>query len=256
LVGVYRFLFRPKWLLFLAGCVVFAVACYFLGQWQLDRREQRSAQNDRITAARTAEPAAVRDVLRTDRAPTRGDRFQIVEAVGRYDTDNEYLVRGRTLQRRVGFYVLTPLNTSDGTALLVVRGWVPARSEGASVPPEVPAAPTGEVTVVGRVRASEQGALNESEVGRYSSVRRIDTARLGEAIGAPTYRGYVELVRQQPEPPDGLELIPAPPIESGPHLAYAVQWFLFGLLAFVGYGTYARREAQRRRAPEPVPIDA
>jgi cytochrome oxidase assembly protein ShyY1 len=243
---VYRFLFRPKWLLFLAGCVALAIVFVELGLWQLDRLDARHSQNDRVTAARQAEPAAVADTLSTGRAPAKRDLFRQVRAVGRYDTDHEYLVRSRTVDDRAGLFVLTPLVTVDGPALLVVRGFVASSSKGAGVAPEIPPAPDGEVTVVGRVRAPESGGTQETRIGAYRAVKRINTARLAGDLDRPTYRGYVELV----DAPDGLVAIPEPPVVEGPHLAYAVQWFLFAGLLFVGYWIYARREEQRRRHPE------
>lgn len=240
---MYRFLFRPKWLLFLAGCIALAVVFVNLGQWQLNRLDQRHAQNDRVTQARGAEPTPVADVFHTDAAPAKRTLFRQVKAVGRYDASHEYLVRGRTVGDRAGLFVLTPLVTVDGPTLLVVRGFVASSSAGATVAPEVPAPQAGEVTVVGRVRSPESGATQEARIGDYRSVKRINTARLARNLDGTAYRGYVELV----DAPDGLVAIPEPPVEEGPHLAYAVQWFLFAGLLFIGYGVYARREEQRLR---------
>jgi cytochrome oxidase assembly protein ShyY1 len=242
---VYRFLFRPKWLLFFAGCIALAVVFVNLGLWQLDRLDQRHAQNDRVTAARNAEPAPVADVLSTDRAPSRQQLFRRVEATGRYDAEHEYLVRGRTVGDRAGLLVLTPLATTDGRTLLVVRGWVAASSQGAQAAPDVPEPPSGEVTVVGRVRPPESGGTAETRIGRYRTVKQINVATLARDLDQPTYRGYIELI----EAPDGLIAIPEPPVEEGPHLAYAVQWFLFAGLLFVGYWIYARREVQQHAIP-------
>jgi cytochrome oxidase assembly protein ShyY1 len=43
-------------------------------------------------------------------------------------------------------------------------------------------------------------------------------------------------------------LIPLPELSEGPHLAYAVQWFLFAVMALGYFGLLARREAHDRRA--------
>ncbi len=249
LVDVYRFLFRPKWLLFLAGCIAVAVLFVNLGFWQLDRLEQRHAQNDRVRAARSAEPVAPGALLSTDRALAKSDQFRRVSATGRYDTEHEYLVRGRTVNDQPGLYVLTPLVTADGTVLLVVRGWVPVSNEGAGVAPPFAAAPSGEVTAVGRIRMPEAGALQETTIGRYRSVKRIAAGRIASQLDQPTYLGFLELVSQTPPADEKLVRVPEPPIEEGPHLAYAVQWFLFAGMLFVGYVIYARREEQGKLRP-------
>ncbi len=239
---MYRFLFRPKWLLFLAGCIALAIVFVNLGLWQLDRLDQRHAQNDRVTAARNATPVPAAKVFRTGKGPAKKDGYRLVTATGHYDAGSEYLVRGRTVGDRAGMFVLTPLTTAEGPTLLVVRGFVAASSAGARVAPDVPAPPSGEVTVVGRVRQSESGPLQETRIGRFETVKKLDTGRIGKALDTPTYEGFVEQV----EAPDGLVAAPAPPVEEGPHLAYAVQWFLFAGLLFVGYAVYARREEQQR----------
>jgi len=252
-IDVYRFLFRPKWLLFLAGCIAVAVLFVNLGLWQLDRLDQRHAQNDRVRASRHAEPADPATVFSTTAAPAKRDHYRQVGAVGRYDSAHEYLVRGRTVNDRAGLYVLTPLTTGDGTTLLVVRGWVASSSAGADVAPDFPAPPSGEVTVVGRVRAPEKGILQQTKVGRFDAVKRISVGRLASELDRPTYLGYLELVSQQPAADEKLVLIPEPPVEEGPHLAYAVQWFLFAGMLFVGYGIYARREEQGLLSPPAAP---
>ena len=54
------------------------------------------------------------------------DQYARVRATGRYDAAHQLLVRNRPLEGQVGYYVLTPLVTDAGPALLVDRGWVPA----------------------------------------------------------------------------------------------------------------------------------
>ncbi|NEE55131.1 SURF1 family protein, partial [Streptomyces sp. SID8455] len=58
-------------------------------------------------------------------------------ATGTYG--DQFLVPGRELDDRQGFYVLNLLRTEGGKALPVVRGWLPGTASGA----RVPAAPQG-----------------------------------------------------------------------------------------------------------------
>lgn len=243
---MYRFLLRPKWLLFLAGCVALAVVFVGLGNWQLSRLDQRKAQNSVVLEAREGTPQQVASVLSTTSEPQRSDEYRRVVATGRYDTAHEYLVRGKTVDEEAGLFVLTPLITADGTDLLVARGWIAPNPAGANVAPTVPPAPTGEVTVIGRVRRSESGALQEATISGIQTVKRINTSRIAEQLDGPTYQGFLELTEQTPAADEALTSIPEPEISEGPHLAYAVQWFLFAGLLFVGYGIFARREAEQR----------
>jgi len=40
---------------------------------------------------------------------------------------------------------------------------------------------------------------------------------------------------------------PPPPLDEGPHLDYAFQWFSFATIALLGYGLLAVKEARRLR---------
>ena len=56
------------------------------------------------------------------------------------------------------------------------------------------------------------------------------------------------MTAERPQLRDHPERLPAPEPSEGPHLAYAFQWFLFALLALVGYVVLARREEADLRA--------
>ena len=245
--GVYRFLLRPSWLAFLGVCLVLAATFVGLGFWQLDRLAQRRAINATVAAARSAPPRPVAEALSTSTPPPGKQVYTQVRAVGRYDTQHEYLVRSRTVDSRPGLLVLTPLVSRDGRVLFVARGWIPPNPKGADVAPEVPAAPSGEVIVVGRIRSSESGSDREAKVGDRTEIAKVNLAALGSETGSPTYQGYVELVRQDPAAGRAPVLIPPPDVlDEGPHLSYAVQWFSFALLTFVGYGIFAWRGAHKK----------
>jgi hypothetical protein len=51
-----------------------------------------------------------------------------------------------------------------------------------------------------------------------------------------------------PEAADPSSIVPVPPPElsEGPHLGYAVQWFIFSAIALVGYPIVLRRVLIRR----------
>jgi cytochrome oxidase assembly protein ShyY1 len=238
---VYRFLLTPRWLGLAALTVVLAVVMVGLGNWQLHRYRQKTAINDRIDAAAAAAPVPVESVLLPGRAPTTGARYTRVTATGRYDPSNEILVRGRTVDGRVGFEVLTPLVLRSGAAVLVDRGWVPpARGAGASAstPPEVPPPPAGEVAVTGAVWLPERATGRVDRRGGHLEARRIAPAQLAAVLPYPVLGGYVTTEQ------DGLR-----PIEVGyegtlQNGGYALQWWAFAALTLVGYWVLARRHAR------------
>jgi cytochrome oxidase assembly protein ShyY1 len=246
--GVYRFLLSPRWLRLIAAALAVAAACVALGFWQLDRFDQRRARNDLVKANVAADPVAPGALLAVGRPLPAAQQWRRVEAQGRYDEAHQILVRNRPLEGATGYYVLTPLVTDDGPALLVNRGWVPIGAT-ALARPEVPAAPAGEVTVVARARPSEPA--DERDAPPQGQVRRIDVPAIAATMPYDVYGGYGDLVEQSPATATSPTALPEPEPGLGPHLAYAFQWFVFAVIALGGVVMLARREA-RESAPAVV----
>ena len=240
---MYRFLFTRRWLGLAALAVVLAVIMVGLGNWQLDRYHQKVAINDRIDAAARATPVPVADVLQAGEAPPKSQRYTRVSAKGRYDTAHEIVVRGRTLDSQVGFEVLTPLVLQDGSALLVDRGWV-AAGAGARDVPAVPAAPGGDVSIVGAVRLPERSVGRVETLDGRLQVRRIAPIQLARALPYPVLGGYVTVTQ------DGLTPIPVEYEGTLQNGGYALQWWAFAAMTLVGYGYLARRQARESVTPE------
>jgi cytochrome oxidase assembly protein ShyY1 len=238
---VYRFLLSPRWLRLIAAALVVAAGCVALGFWQLDRFHQKQARSDLVHENVAAEPVPADELLGDGRALPAAEEWRRVEAHGRYDEAHELLVRNRPLEGSTGYYVLTPLVTDDGPALLVNRGWVPVGAT-ARTRPEVPSAPAGEVTVIARMRPSEPSDHKAAPLA--GQVRRIDVAAIAATLPYDVYGGYGELVEQRPAAAASPTVLPEPEPGLGPHLAYAFQWWLFAVIALVGVAVLARREAR------------
>jgi cytochrome oxidase assembly protein ShyY1 len=250
---VYRFLLTPGWLGRLAAALVLASVMSLLGAWQLSRYEERSATNARIDAADVDSAVPLGEVLtapapaqRVGPAPAAEAGWSMVTATGRYDPTHEILVRGRTVDRRVGFEVVTPLVLADGSAVLVDRGWVPPAAAGAADLPEIPPAPGGTVSVVGRVQPGESGSRPVQRDGGVLHTRRIHLATIAPQLPYPLTGGYLLLVDQDPPDAPGLTPIPVRHENAWLNAGYTVQWWLFAALVLVGFGWLARREARRR----------
>jgi cytochrome oxidase assembly protein ShyY1 len=253
---VRQFLGKPKWIVLTVLVVVATLAMVWAGFWQLRRLDERRDRNAVIRERAAAEAPPVSDVLSVDESvdEARTDaEWRDVEASGTYDVDAEVLIRNRSLDGAPGYHVVTPLVMAEGTALLVNRGWIPLSPE-AGAAPEAPAPTPGEVTVVGRVRGSqERGALGPTDAadGTLAQLARVDVARIAQQLPYPLLPAYVELESQDPAAPQPLpRLIPAPELDEGPHLAFAVQWFIFATLAVGGWVLLVRRERQSVRASD------
>ncbi|GGL02633.1 SURF1 family cytochrome oxidase biogenesis protein [Mangrovihabitans endophyticus] len=257
---MYRFLLTPRWLAAAALTVAASVTMVFLGNWQLHRYHERSAINQRIDAAATAAPAPLDTVLPAPaassgvgRAPGVDTAWTKVAVTGRYDRTHEIQARGRTVDGSVGFEIVTPLVLDDGAAVLIDRGWVPPAAGGAIAAPQVPAAPTGPVTVVGQVHLSEsRPAPIEHRDGRIDT-RRIAVPRLAAQLPYPVYGAYVLLTEQRPAADPAFVRIPIDHENAWQNGGYAVQWWMFSVMALLVFGWQARKEARGDTGATPPP---
>ena len=246
LARVYRFLLTPRWLAAAALTVTASVVMVFLGNWQLHRYHERSAINARIDAAEAVTPVPLETVLTRPGGtgapgPSPGENlaWTKVTVTGRYDSTHEIQARGRTVDGRVGFEILTPLVLADGTAVLIDRGWVPPASGGAIAAPVAPAAPTGTVTVVGQIHRSESKPAPITRRDGRLDTRRVSMPRLADELPYPLYGAY--LLASEPEP--GYLRIPIEHEDAWQNGGYTVQWWLFAVMALFAFGWQARKEA-------------
>ncbi|MFF3774363.1 SURF1 family protein [Streptomyces sp. NPDC002232] len=240
---MYRFLRTPRWW----GINVFVLLaipfCVFMGTWQLGKFE------DRVDSHREAEERPDRGSLKAEPldsllpvdTETSGRSAQ---ARGRFGA--QFLVPNRELDGRTGAYVLTLLKTDGGRALPVVRGWLPTGAK-------APAPPSGEVTVVGALQASENpgtkgvhaaGGLPEGQLGMISA------AALVNVVTDDVYDGWITLA----DSPAGLTPVPAAAAagtsldaKAFQNLGYTAEWFVFaGFVVFMWFRLF-RREAEASR---------
>ncbi|MEI5582322.1 MULTISPECIES: SURF1 family cytochrome oxidase biogenesis protein [unclassified Agromyces] len=235
----WRFLASPRWAGYLALVVVFAIACSALGTWQFNRRAEALAEVARIDANYDADPVPVGEALPDPEAFDIDQRWQVVGLSGEYLHDEEVVVRNRPGAGSTGFEVLTPMRLDDGMVFVVDRGWIPQDSEGR--PSEVPPAPEGRVEVTARLKAGEQRIAGRTSSG--SEFATIDLDELAERVGEPTYTGaYGILVQAGADAAEPPLALPRPERDEGPHLSYALQWFVFALMGFVALGWFANQE--------------
>ncbi len=266
---VYRFLLTRQWLITMLIALLLIPATIKLGFWQLHRHEARVARNELIGKALTDPPVPYDSLSPAPGFAVPKDlTWRAVTATGQYDPAHEFVVRKRTDSSgdTIGYFVVTPLKLSDGKGtVLVNRGWVASGATATEYPP-VPAAPAGEVTLTGRLRAEETyGASGIKDRAGLPDrqFNLINTDQQAKETGATLLGGYLELAATTPAPADQPQLIPEPNhSDIGPHMAYAIQWWLFTAMIPVGVWILARREARDRAkqaaepetVTEPVPV--
>jgi surfeit locus 1 family protein len=245
------FLLRPKWIAFhllVAGAVGLMV---WLGFWQLGRLEDRRAFNDVVAARIDQPPVPFADLLDEMRADPASVEWRQVTLSGEFLPD-QVIWFNRSQGGTAGDNVLAALvddgdGQQDGVTVVVNRGFVPLTAE-------PPPAPRGPIDVLGRVRVPAErrlGQLTDATEGPITEVRRVELDRLAGQFPGELAPVYVDVIASVPEvvPTDPVP-VPSPALDEGPHLSYAMQWFIFSGAVLVGWVLAVRRSirADRRRA--------
>ncbi|MFE3517709.1 SURF1 family protein [Streptomyces sp. NPDC059166] len=247
---MYRFLLTPRWWginLFVVLAIPF---CVFMGTWQLGRFEDRVQTHEKAEdrpdpGTRSPKPL---DELLPVSTETSG---RPAVATGTYK--DQFLVPGRELDDRTGYYVLDLLRTDSGKALPVVRGWLPGHPGTA----QVPSPPAGEVTVTGDLQASENsgstgvdlsGGLPDGQLGMISA------ASLVNLVPYDVYDAWITLPATGKGA--GAGMLPVPPaaaqgsgldLKAFQNLGYTGEWFVFGGFVLFMWFRLVRREAEAAR---------
>jgi cytochrome oxidase assembly protein ShyY1 len=232
-----------RWVLLVVGVAVLGAVFVNLGQWQLERLDQRKQRNA-ITLTNEQSPAQTFPAVFT-RPIGDADQWLRVEAHGTFDPDHQFLVRYRNNGDAKGYEVVTPLRTANGT-VLVDRGFV-AVPQGTQIPSAAPLPPAGEVTVVGHVRRNEHGRRGAVQPVN-AQIRLINSDALAPALPYPVVNGYLGALTIDPAQSGDFRPIPLPEISDGPHFWYAVQWFMFTGIGIAGIVVFIRGDVRERRA--------
>jgi len=216
--------------------VVVAGACVGLGIWQLDRLAQRRATNVETGRARSA-PVVHLAAGRPDDLDQRR-----VVATGRFDRERLFVLWGRPYRGSPGVELVVPLRlTGSDTAVLVNLGFVPA-ADAVHFDPAVVNIPA-EDSVAGLAQAIPlDPGWGQPMVSRGDTTwRHIELTAVTERLPYPVIPVIIR--RTPPDSAGGYPraLTPAP-LDDGPHLSYAIQWFSFATIALVGGTIWIRKQ--------------
>jgi surfeit locus 1 family protein len=238
-----RFFSRRWW--FATLLVIAAVAVMIrLGIWQLDRLEQRRAFNAQVESARVQ---SMLDLNETQPWDVALMEWRAVQFTGEYDSANQVAIRNQYHAGQYGYHLMTPL-LSQGTAVLVDRGWIAA--DGNSTPADWRKYDVaGEVTVAGQIRLGQGkpafGGIADalpSDGSKLEVWNNADVEQIARQLPYPILAVYIQ---EKPDPADTAPPIPFRPeleLTEGPHFGYALQWFTFATILFVGYPFFIRKQ--------------
>lgn len=203
------------------------VLCIWAANWQYTRGVDRHARNNVIEERIARSPI---ELSARDADPVNNE-WQSVSANGRFDSNQQILLRNRYSEGKYGYEVLTLFTSNSGEKFWVDRGWVQAGAT-ATTPPEVTKVPEADVSITGRFRLDSslpRGSFfalpgdGQGLVSELNAQSQLDTEKF-----------YIDLLSGSD--PSLTPAVPAqlPPLSDGPHMAYALQWLFFGGLIVYG----------------------
>jgi surfeit locus 1 family protein len=213
-----------------------------LGFWQLHRLAERRERNA-LVRSRLDTPEVGVTTLTGDTASLR---FRRVRVTGTPDYDHELVWAARSYRGSPGVNLLTPIRLPGrDTAVIVDRGWVYS--------------PDGETVDLAKWHdrdsvftgyVEELPAIDGSMSATHPrAITRLGYAAMKKALPFPVAPVFIVMLGDSTIAPDRLARLTPPPLDEGPHLNYAIQWFAFALIALVGAGVVIR---QKRVLPEPA----
>jgi surfeit locus 1 family protein len=211
-----------------------------LGIWQVQRLSWKLDLIERVESRVQAPPGPAPGRSEWPQVSAARDEYRHVRLDGRFLSGRDTRVQAVT-EAGAGFWLLSPFEASDGTVVLVNRGFVPQEWRGNP-------ASAANTQVTGLLRLSEPGGAflrrNAPAGNRWYSrdVQAIAAARRLRQV-APYFVDADRGADAAGWPRGGLTVIHF----RNNHLVYALTWFALALMAAVA-GGYVVREERRRRA--------
>ena len=215
-----------------------------LGTWQVVRLQWKLDLIARVNARVHAAPAPPPSRERWAGITAASDEYRRVALHGTYLYDLTTPVQALT-EEGSGYWLLTPMCTTDGSIILVNRGFIPAElgartrytQQRANGNPCAHAGDNAAATVTGLLRTSERnGVFTRTNVPAEGRWYTRDVAAIAAARGlggtAPVAPFFVDAAAHQNPPgsPDqpvgGLTVVNFP----NSHLVYAFTWYALALM--------------------------
>ena len=218
-----------------------AAVCVRLGIWQLDRLEQRRAQNAIVVARGEAPRLSIADLRGQDTSITH---WRHVRVDGVADYEHELVHATRSQNGSPGVHLLTPVRPLDGswgdTAILVLRGYLYA-ADGRTI--DFAKARESDtlrmetlLTSFPPIRAGQARMQSSPRAMRLLNPDTI-AALIGRPVAPFILLALGDTIMTDITRPSR---VPAPAINEGPHLSYALQWFSFATVFVVGFAVFAK----------------
>ena len=209
-----------------------------LGFWQLSRLDEKRKFNS-VLSTHSSTPVQSLDEAVPAKWNKATSEWLRVSVTGSYDFSKAVTIINRSQDGTAGYNSVVPFTSTNNRTILVNRGFVPLVME-------APVAPTGEIEIIGYLRASQSrsalGPIDSTEAGN-TEFQRFDIPLISAHFGKTIEPMFLQLITESPA---GESQWPAkvalPPLDEGTHMSYALQWFFFCLVAFTAWVVVIRRK--------------
>ena len=237
-----------RWLVWLVLVVVFATSCVFLSEWQFERRAARVVEIE-LVQENFDRPAV--DIASVS-LESKSVKWTPVRVDGEYLNDSAVLVRNRPRSGQPGFETVVPFRTVDGQIFAVSRGWLPTGNLQDS-PDVLPMPSEKKQEIVARLVPGERQLDRGAPEGQVAS---MNLAEIASETGLEINQQWYLRLSAEQEPAEQAVKLLKPATDEGNHLSYAIQWLIFGALAFITLVFTVRKEYDFYRSkndPDYVP---
>jgi|UniRef100_UPI0040473249 surfeit locus 1 family protein len=252
-----------RWWLAIGFLLILATVFVSLGNWQLNRAQERRVIAQTITSGQDASILT----LSTQSTLEGLLPWQRATVTGSWRPELSFLLDNRNLDGRPGLWLATPLELEPGRLLLVLRGWL-ARPIGQYNALPAITAPNGPISLEGEVATHVPRLYS---LGEEAPIQWMDNQALTIREGETTL-ALKDLPRRQnvsiAELSDDLDQAfmpfvllqtsavaddvfvrqwPKPSIDADKNVGYAIQWFGFAGIALVAIGVLLWRMPRRAK---------
>lgn len=254
---------KTRW--WLAIGLLFALAAAFvsLGNWQMNRAQERRVIAETINTGQDATIVT----LSTHSTIAGLLPWQPATVTGTWRPELSFLLDNRNLEGNPGLWLATPLELEPDRLLLVLRGWVARPIAQYNALPSI-AEPSGPVDIEGEVATHIPRLYS---LGKEAPMQFIGTAALGvdertttlplkdlprrqnvsiTELSEDSGRSFLPFVLLQTSAVTDDLLVrqwPKPSIDADKNVGYALQWFGFAGIALVAIGVLLWRMPRRAK---------
>jgi surfeit locus 1 family protein len=254
-----------RWWLAISLLVILTVVFVSLGNWQMNRAQERRLIAQTITAGQDATIVT----LSTDSTLDGLLPWQPATVTGTWRPELSFLLDNRNLDGKPGLWLATPLALESDRLLIVLRGWLARPIGQYNALPEI-SVPMGLVTIEGEVATHIPRLYS---LGQEASISFIEATRLAideqttklplkdlprrqnvsvEELSDDTDHAFLPFVLLQTSDTDLADDLmvrqwPKPSIDADQNVGYAIQWFGFAGIALVAIGVLLWRMPRRAK---------